>query len=111
MRKIEKTAKFNNGCNESRCVVPRSAGRLFELSRSLAFGLIFLALAIYFIISFCLQIKTTSPENYRVRPSSGPISPGETAEINIFLQPGKDIIVFLVMNCLLRNKTVLIHDT
>ena len=34
------------------------------------------------------KVKTTSPENYRVRPSSGPVPPGAAVEVSIFLQPG-----------------------
>ena len=33
-------------------------------------------------------MKTTSPENYRVRPSSGLVSPEASVEVNIHLQPG-----------------------
>jgi len=34
------------------------------------------------------KVKTTTPDNYRVRPSSGPIQPGSTAEVHVYLQPG-----------------------
>ncbi|KAI8508656.1 Motile sperm domain-containing protein 2 [Branchiostoma belcheri] len=34
------------------------------------------------------KVKTTSPEKYRVRPSSGPIAPGVSVDVNVFLQPG-----------------------
>ncbi|XP_047126830.1 motile sperm domain-containing protein 2 isoform X1 [Hydra vulgaris] len=37
------------------------------------------------------KIKTTTPENFRVRPSSGPISPSATVEVQIYLQPEFDI--------------------
>jgi len=36
------------------------------------------------------KIKTTSPENFRVRPSSGPISPGGTVEVQVLLQSTHD---------------------
>ena len=31
------------------------------------------------------KIKTTSPEKYRVRPSTGSLSPGETATVEIYV--------------------------
>ena len=36
-----------------------------------------------------IQVKTTSPESYRVRPSSGVIPASSSAEVSVFLQPGK----------------------
>ena len=35
-----------------------------------------------------VQVKTTSPESYRVRPSSGMVAPSATAEVSVYLQPG-----------------------
>lgn len=40
------------------------------------------------------KIKTTSPENFRVRPSCGPIAPGESVEVQIHLQPGHEMRLF-----------------
>ncbi|XP_015767341.1 PREDICTED: motile sperm domain-containing protein 2-like [Acropora digitifera] len=34
------------------------------------------------------KVKTTSPESYRVRPSSGVIPASSSATVNVFLQPG-----------------------
>ena len=34
------------------------------------------------------QVKTTAPEKYRVRPSTGVVKPGETFEVYVYLQPG-----------------------
>lgn len=49
-----------------------------------------------------LQIKTTSPEKFRVRPSTGILSPGANTIINVVLQQGHEMPVlskdkFLVM--------------
>ncbi|XP_063244503.1 motile sperm domain-containing protein 2-like isoform X2 [Bacillus rossius redtenbacheri] len=38
------------------------------------------------IISY--KIKTTSPEKFRVRPSTGTLAPGRSVSINVVLQPG-----------------------
>ncbi|CAH1778157.1 unnamed protein product [Owenia fusiformis] len=47
------------------------------------------------------KVKTTSPERYRVKPSSGLIKPDQSADVNIFLQPGGHTAVsrdkFLIM--------------
>ena len=40
------------------------------------------------------KIKTTSPENFRVRPSCGPIASGESVEVQIHLQPGHEMRLF-----------------
>eukprot|EP00794_Sanderia_malayensis_P006769 gene6769-7531_t len=54
------------------------------------------------------KVKTTSPENYRVRPSSGLISPGSSVEINIHLQPDHTENVtkdkFLILSALVPEK-------
>ncbi|XP_032242168.2 motile sperm domain-containing protein 2 [Nematostella vectensis] len=48
------------------------------------------------------KVKTTSPESYRVRPSSGVINQGSSAEVSVYLQPGLATTVsrdkFLVMS-------------
>lgn len=36
------------------------------------------------------KVKTTAPRRYCVRPNSGQIPPGETAEVNIMLQPSQN---------------------
>jgi len=36
------------------------------------------------------KVKTTAPRRYCVRPNSGQINPGETAEVNIMLQPSQN---------------------
>lgn len=35
-----------------------------------------------------LQVKTTAPKQYCVRPNSGVLKPGETANISVMLQVG-----------------------
>lgn len=49
------------------------------------------------------QIKTTSPEKFLVRPSSGILQPGTSAKINVTLQKNFDLVnvnkdKFLVMS-------------
>ena len=36
------------------------------------------------------KVKTTAPRRYCVRPNSGQIPPGETADVNIMLQPSQN---------------------
>ncbi|GLG92527.1 Uncharacterized protein GBIM_00206 [Gryllus bimaculatus] len=53
------------------------------------------------IISY--KIKTTSPEKFRVRPSTGVLAPSESVSINVVLQPGYQLAglsrdKFLIMN-------------
>lgn len=48
------------------------------------------------------KIKTTAPEKFRVRPSTGVLSPGASVTINVVLQQGQQVIAlnrekFLVM--------------
>ncbi|XP_074651496.1 motile sperm domain-containing protein 2-like isoform X2 [Tubulanus polymorphus] len=47
------------------------------------------------------KVKTTAPEKYRVRPSSGVIKPAGTGEVSVFLQAGHSSTIhrdkFLVM--------------
>lgn len=43
-----------------------------------------------------IQIKTTSPEKFRVRPSTGILAPGAGTTINVLLQHGQHMT--LVMN-------------
>ncbi|KAK2556045.1 Motile sperm domain-containing protein 2 [Acropora cervicornis] len=54
------------------------------------------------------KVKTTSPESYRVRPSSGVILASSSATVNVFLQPGHAASVirdkFLVMSTELRDQ-------
>ncbi|XP_065059337.1 motile sperm domain-containing protein 2-like isoform X2 [Rhopilema esculentum] len=54
------------------------------------------------------KVKTTSPENYRVRPSSGLVPPENSVEINIYLQPGHTENVnrdkFLILSALVPEK-------
>lgn len=38
-----------------------------------------------------MQIKTTSPDRFRVRPTSGLLQPGVTAKITVVLQSGYQI--------------------
>lgn len=38
-----------------------------------------------------MQIKTTSPEKFRVRPSSGILQPSEQRQIIVILQPGYNV--------------------
>ena len=46
-----------------------------------------------FINYSTLQVKTTSPEKYRVRPSSGYVKPGSDVEVVIHLQNGNVLTV------------------
>lgn len=51
-----------------------------------------------FSFFFCLgisQIKTTSPEKFRVRPSTGVLAAGSSANINVVLQPGHNMTLLL----------------
>jgi len=54
------------------------------------------------------KVKTTSPENYRVRPSSGLVAPEASVEVNIHLQPGHTENVgrdkFLILSALVPEK-------
>ena len=55
------------------------------------------------IISKCFQIKTTSPEKFRVRPSTGILVPSASVIISVVLQPDFQFPAlsrdkFLVMN-------------
>ncbi|XP_078354985.1 motile sperm domain-containing protein 2-like, partial [Oculina patagonica] len=54
------------------------------------------------------KVKTTSPESYRVRPSSGVIPATSSAEVSVFLQPGHAASVirdkFLVMSTELQDE-------
>ncbi|XP_055529047.1 motile sperm domain-containing protein 2-like [Wyeomyia smithii] len=61
------------------------------------------------------KIKTTAPEKFRVRPSSGMLIPGETATISVVLQQGQQINTisrekFLVMCMALNNETSKTQD-
>lgn len=54
------------------------------------------------VIQNKFQIKTTSPEKFRVRPSTGILAPGANSVINVVLQQGHQMPVltkdkFLVM--------------
>lgn len=46
-------------------------------------------------LSFSIQIKTTSPEKFRVRPSTGILTPGSSVTINVVLQPGPNVTLLL----------------
>lgn len=37
--------------------------------------------------TICFKVKTTAPKQYCVRPNSGVLKPGETANISVMLQP------------------------
>lgn len=41
------------------------------------------------------QIKTTSPEKFRVRPSTGILTPGSSTTINVVLQSGPNVTLLL----------------
>ncbi|PFX33405.1 Motile sperm domain-containing protein 2 [Stylophora pistillata] len=53
------------------------------------------------------KVKTTSPESYRVRPSSGVIPANSSTDVSVFLQPGHAASVirdkFLVMSTELQD--------
>lgn len=42
-----------------------------------------------------LQIKTTSPEKFRVRPSTGVLAPGTSSSINVVLVQGNNTLATL----------------
>ena len=50
---------------------------------------------------FCIKVKTTAPDKFRVRPSSGTLSPSSSATINVIIQKGQALPInkdkFLVM--------------
>ena len=52
----------------------------------------FILKAVHYFVNLCLscvsQVKTTAPDSYRVRPSSGLMKTGDSAEIQVYLQPG-----------------------
>lgn len=54
------------------------------------------------------KVKTTSPESFRVRPSSGPISPGCSVEVHVNLHPGHEASVakdkFLIMSTIIPDQ-------
>ncbi|XP_053690288.1 motile sperm domain-containing protein 2-like [Sabethes cyaneus] len=61
------------------------------------------------------KIKTTAPDKFRVKPSSGVLSAGETVTINVVLQQGQQINTinrekFLVMCMELSNDASNTHD-
>lgn len=41
------------------------------------------------LLSAHFQVKTTAPDKYRVRPSSGTLSPMTSANINVVIQKGQ----------------------
>lgn len=49
----------------------------------------------FFRLGAFSQIKTTSPEKFRVRPSTGVLAPGSSANINVVLQPGHNMTLLL----------------
>ncbi|XP_076446615.1 motile sperm domain-containing protein 2-like [Babylonia areolata] len=51
-----------------------------------AFDIITLSNTLMYPIAF--KVKTTAPEKYRVRPSTGIVKPGDTYEVYIYVQPG-----------------------
>ncbi|XP_073252756.1 motile sperm domain-containing protein 2-like [Porites lutea] len=67
-----------------------------------------LSLANNTVSSVAFKVKTTSPESYRVRPSSGVIPASSSAEVSVFLQPGHAASVirdkFLVMSTELQEE-------
>ena len=54
------------------------------------------------------KIKSTSPENFRVRPSTGAIPAGDSIEVQIYLQPGHEITSskdkFLIQSALVPDQ-------
>ncbi|XP_032679586.1 motile sperm domain-containing protein 2-like isoform X2 [Odontomachus brunneus] len=62
------------------------------------------------------KIKTTSPEKFRVRPSSGLLQPSEQKSITVVLQPGYDVRGllhndrFLVMCLPVKNADITAQD-
>uniref|UniRef100_A0A8R1V262 Major sperm protein n=1 Tax=Pristionchus pacificus TaxID=54126 RepID=A0A8R1V262_PRIPA len=55
--------------------------------------------------TICFKVKTTAPKQYCVRPNSGVLKPGETANISVMLQPIDSIPAdaakhkFMVQSC------------
>lgn len=66
-----------------------------------------LSLANNTLSTVAFKVKTTSPESYRVRPSSGIIPANSSADVSVFLQPGHAASVvkdkFLVMSTELQD--------
>lgn len=44
----------------------------------------------YFIVCLCVQVKTTSPKKYCVRPSSGVVEPGSSKEVQVIMQAQRE---------------------
>lgn len=44
---------------------------------------------------YILQIKTTSPEKFRVRPSTGILTPGSSTTVSVVLQSGPNVQLLL----------------
>ncbi|ESP03679.1 hypothetical protein LOTGIDRAFT_237580 [Lottia gigantea] len=59
--------------------------------------------------SIAYKVKTTSPEKYRVRPSSGLVRSGSCTEVHVYLQPGFSSTIakdkFLIMAMEVTNET------
>ncbi|EZA54168.1 hypothetical protein DMN91_000417 [Ooceraea biroi] len=66
--------------------------------------------------SLSYKIKTTSPEKFRVRPSSGVLQPAEQKNVTVLLQPGYNIRGllnndrFLVMCLPLKNSNATVQE-
>jgi len=53
------------------------------------------------------KVKTTAPEKYRVRPSTGMIQPGQAVDVNVYLPPGMHSTnrdKFLIMSLIVADK-------
>jgi len=53
------------------------------------------------------KVKTTAPEKYRVRPSTGLIQPGQAVDVNVYLPPGMHSTnrdKFLIMSLVVADK-------
>lgn len=57
-----------------------------ELGGREVYDVITLTNTLVYPIAF--KVKTTAPEKYRVRPSTGVVKPGEAFEVYVYLQPG-----------------------
>lgn len=75
--------------NDRTNVLAFKVGFSFVLSFNRSLSLIKVILfALIHCGNFVIQMKTTSPEKFRVRPSNGTLNPGDRAMVSVTLQPG-----------------------
>lgn len=68
----------------------------FKCCLSVAYCKLLSILLLFFVHLIIFdQIKTTSPEKFRVRPSTGILAPGASASISVVLQSGPNVTLLL----------------